>query len=183
MKRLASSLAALALLTLACDRVTPAATGPAVADRVGTDVAGPMAVGANSGTGVVHQVSVGGHDLDIAGTTDANFSLVAIEHGDGSVTGQWTDQFGQQEGGFHAAINCLRVVGNQAWVSGVITSGSVPGFDLTGLPVATRVSDNGSSANDPPDQISFSFIGNANPCTAQQNFPLLDMTDGQVSVR
>ena len=31
--------------------------------------------------GVLHKVSVGGHDQDPAGHTDANFSLSAIQHG------------------------------------------------------------------------------------------------------
>jgi len=161
------SLAALGLFVLGCSE--PTATSP-------------VASFANAGNGVVHRVSAGGHDLDIAGNTDANFSLVAIEYGDGSASGEWTDQFGQQDGGFHAAINCLSVVGNQAWVSGVITSGGVPGVDFTGLPVITRVADVGTSASDAPDLISFSFIGVPVPCTAQPDLPLLPMTDGQVTV-
>lgn len=177
MKNPPIALAALALFAIGCTE--PTATSPAASTMpsIGTPLF------ANQGNGVVHRVSVGGNDLDIAENTDANFSLVAIEYGDGSVSGQWTDQFGQGEGGFHAEINCLLVVGNEAWVSGVITSGGVPGLDFTGLTVAARVSDNGTSANDPPDQISFSFIGNPFPCTAQRPFALQDMTDGQVSVR
>ena len=133
--------------------------------------------------GVVHFASVGGHDQDPAGHTDANFSLVAVMHGDGSVTGEWTDQFGQGQGGIHVQINCLFVQGNEAWVSGTITSGNLSGADLSGLPAITRVRDNGKSANAPPDQISFSFIANATPCTAAPNLPLFSMTDGQVTVR
>jgi hypothetical protein len=132
--------------------------------------------------GVVHSASVGGHDQDPAGHTDANFSLVAIEHGDGTVSGQWTDQFGQGQGGIHVQVNCLFVQGNEAWVSGIISSGNVGGVDVSGLPCITRVQDNGKSANDPPDAISFSFIGVATPCTAAPNLPLFPMTDGQVTV-
>ena len=142
-----------------------------------------LASAAARADGVVHQVSVGGHDQDPAGHTDANFSLVAVQHGNGSVTGEWTDQFGQGQGGIHVQINCLFVQGNEAWVSGIISSGSFNGADLSGLPVVTRVQDNGKSANDPPDAISFSFIGNATPCTATPNLPLSPMTDGQVTVR
>ena len=101
---------------------------------------------------VVHHVSVGGPDQDPTNHTDANFSLVAIQHGDGTVTGQWTNQFGQGQGGIHVQINCLFVQGNEAWVSGFISSGNFNGADLSGLPVITRVQDNGKSANDPPDQ-------------------------------
>jgi hypothetical protein len=133
--------------------------------------------------GVQHFVSVGGPDQDPTNHTDANFSLVAIQHSDGSVTGQWTDQFGQGQGGIHVAINCLFVQGNQAWVSGFVTQGTFNGADLSGLPVITRVQDNGTSHNDPPDQISFSFIGNPAACTTAPNLPLVPMTAGQVTVR
>ncbi len=133
--------------------------------------------------GVLHQVSVGGHDQDPAGHTDANFSLVAVQHGNGTVTGQWSDQFGQGDGGIHVQVNCLFVQGNEAWVSGIISSGNVGGVDVSGLPVVTRVQDNGKSANDPPDAISFSFIGVAAACTTTPNLPLFPMTDGQVTVR
>jgi hypothetical protein len=142
-----------------------------------------LASAAARADGVVHKVSVGGHDQDPVGHTDANFSLVAIQHGDGHVSGQWTDQFGQGQGGIHVAVNCVFVAGNQAWISGFITQGNFNGTDLSGLPVITRVQDNGDSANDPPDAISFSFIGNATPCTAAPPLPLFPMTDGQVNVR
>jgi hypothetical protein len=173
MKRLSVTLAALTLVALGCDGSTP--TTPNSMSVGG----GPLF---NKGNGVVHRATVGGHDADLFGTTDANFSLVAIEHGDGRITGQWTDQFGQGEGGIHVAVNCLRVVGNNAWVSGIITSGSFQGVDLTGVPAITRVADVGTSKNDPPDAISFSFIGLAVPCTAMPPLPLLPMTDGQVRV-
>ena len=76
---------------------------------------------------VVHRVSVGGPDACalLDGThpgCDGDFSLTAIEYADGSVSGQYTDRFANGDG-FHAVIDCLVVDGNQAWVSGVITSG------------------------------------------------------------
>jgi len=129
--------------------------------------------------GVQHFVSVGGPDQDPTNHTDANFSLVAIQFGDGTVSGQWTDQFGQGQGGIHVQINCLSVQGNEAWVSGFVSSGTFNGADLSGLPVITRVQDNGKTG----DQISFSFIGNAASCTTQPNLRLVPMTAGQVIVR
>ncbi|MGE5802020.1 MAG: hypothetical protein ACM358_07165 [Gemmatimonadota bacterium] len=134
--------------------------------------------------GVLNRVSVGGSDQDVTLNTDANFSLAAIRYGDGSVAGQWSDQFGQGQGGVQVDINCLVVAGNQAWIGGIIRSGStgVGGVDLSGLAALTRVVDNSTSANDTPDAISFTFIGLAVQCTAQPNLPLLAMTDGQVTV-
>ncbi|MCI0395059.1 MAG: hypothetical protein L0332_04885 [Chloroflexi bacterium] len=135
---------------------------------------------------IVHQVNAGGPDAcEFLGFPhpgcDGDFSLVAQQFADGSVSGQYTDRFAQGNG-IHAVIDCLVVVGNQAWVSGVITQGDLNGVSLVGLSLITRVQDNGASANDPDDQISFSFIGNNIPCTDQPDLPLLDAPDGQVQV-
>ena len=137
---------------------------------------------------VVHHVNAGGPDACIAfgfehPGCDANFSLVANQYADGSVSGQYSDRFANGNG-FHAEIDCLVVSGNDAWISGVITHGSIDGIDLTGLEVLTRVRDNGTSQNDPPDQISFSFIDTDLPdCTEQPDLPLLDAPQGQVRIR
>ena len=137
---------------------------------------------------VIHRVHVGGPDIcDAVGQKpgcDANFSLVALEFANGKVAGQYTDRFGDLtgSGGFHARIDCISVAGNDAWVSGVITKGKLGGVDLAGQPVITRVRDNGTSNNDPPDQISFSFIGNSTSCLSQPNLPLFAVPQGQVVV-
>ena len=139
---------------------------------------------------VIHHVSAGGPDACEAlgfphPGCNGNFSLVANMYADGSVSGQYTDQFGHGDGGFHAEIDCLSILGNTAWVSGVIKEGFYLPFggDLAGRPVVTRVRDNGKNRNnDPPDQISFSFIGDARPCTLRLNYQLLDAPDGQVTV-
>ena len=144
------------------------------------------------GNGVIHRVSVGGADVcEALGEPtgcDANFSLVALQRANGRVSGQWQDtlKLGNQPGdGIHVAIDCLNVVGNGAVLSGVITHGSAFGVDVSGLRAIAAVMDNGTSANDLPDQISFSSIGNNSDCTTLTplNFGLLDLTHGQVKVR
>ena len=142
--------------------------------------------------GVTHAVSAGGPDvcqaLGLKPGCDANFSLSAREYADGSVSGQYTDRFANGDG-FHAVVDCLVVDGDRAWISGVITTGRFTDpdtgevFDLAGLSVITSVQDNGTSANDPPDQISFSFIGIDVPCTDEPDLDLLDAPEGQVTVR
>src|SRR2546426_2620598 len=121
--RTSIALAALGLCVLGCD--SPTATTSAV-NRPLFDA---------QGNGVMHQVSVGSSDIVPPGT-DANFSLVAIQHGDGSVSGQWQDSFGKDAPGVgvHVAIDCVNVVGNEAWVSGVATDKT-----FAGQPVITRV--------------------------------------------
>jgi hypothetical protein len=153
-----------------------------------TEPTSPSPLFANQGSGVVHSVSVGGDDADNF-AADKNFSLIAIELGDGSATGQWTDMFGKDPdgnplGGIHVEVDCLEVVGNQAWIGGVIKSGTSAGVDVTGQRALTRVVDNGSSANDLPDQISFSFfpVDPAISCANRPDLVLLVMTDGQVTV-
>jgi len=142
---------------------------------------------------VTHRVSAGGPDACVAfgfehPGCDGNYSLVAVEYADGTVTGQYTDRFANGSG-FHAVIDCLVVDGNDAWVSGVITQGSFTFpdgevFDLTGLFFDSRVRDNGTSANDPPDQIGLSLLTEEQfPCTNQFDHELLDAPEGQVVVR
>lgn len=137
---------------------------------------------------VVHHVTAGTPDACIAfglehPGCDANFSLVANQYADGSVSGQYSDRFANGDG-FHAVVDCLVVIGNDAWISGVITQGRFDGFDLAGLEVVTRVRDNGTSQNDPADQISFSFIDTEVPdCTEQPDLLLFDAPQGQVMVR
>ena|SRR2546426_260189 len=162
--RTSIALAALGLCVLGCD--SPTATTSAV-NRPLFDA---------QGNGVMHQVSVGSSDIVPPGT-DANFSLVAIQHGDGSVSGQWQDSFGKDAPGVgvHVAIDCVNVVGNEAWVSGVATDKT-----FAGQPVITRVA--------APDQISFSIINPAQfglsaSCLDAQNLPLFPITNGQVKVR
>jgi len=137
---------------------------------------------------VVHHVTAGGPDACIAlgfehPGCDANFSLVANQYAGGDVSGQYSDRFANGNG-FHAVVDCLAVTGNDAWISGVITHGRIDDIDLAGLEVLTRVRDNGTSQNDPADQISFSFIDTELPdCTEQPDLPLLDTPQGQVRVR
>ena len=178
MKTALSALSVLALALACTDTNAP----PSASDS--RLAAGGLSASVNSGNGVLNKVSVGGSDQDITLNTDANFSLTAIRYGDGSVGGEWSDQFGQGQGGLHVDVNCLVVQGNQAWIGGIIRQGSTGagGVDLSGLAALTRVADLGTSANDAPDAISFTFIGLAVQCTAQPNLPLFPMTGGQVTV-
>ena len=103
---------------------------------------------------------------------------------DGRVKGQFNDTFGGGGTGVHWTVDCLHVAGNDAWISGVIKHGATPsGFDLTGLPIIVRVRDNGVSANDPNDAISFAQIGNPASCYSEPDLFLIEYVHGQVKVR
>ena len=138
---------------------------------------------------VVHHASLGGADiceaLALPTGCDANFSLVANLKANGSVSGQWQDTFDGGGEGIHVAIDCLNIVGNGAVIGGVITHGTEAGVDVSGQRALTAVVDNGTSKNDPPDQLSFSFTGIDTPCVnlVPTNFPLFTLARGQVKVR
>jgi len=170
MRKLTVPLLAVALILIGCDGPTtiPTALKVPTASR-----------SFGQGNGVQHRVSVGSHDFTDPGV-DANFSLIAIQHADGSVSGQWSDQFGHGNGGLHVEVNCVEVLGNQAWISGVITQANDETF--VGLRAGTRVADNGTSANDPPDQTSFSVVGALFDCHARRNYPLFPLSGGEVKV-
>jgi hypothetical protein len=145
---------------------------------------GPML----AGSAVIHRVSVGGPDACAATGDkpgcDANFSLTAVQRADGSVTGEGQDQLSHIHGGtgVHVQINCLLVIGNQAWVSGVIEHSSrVP--ELLGGHVIARVQDNGTTANDPPDLISIFEEDVYGGCLAAPNLQLFQVPQGQVVVQ
>ncbi len=152
-----------------------------------------LVAAASAASPIAHRVSAGGPDICVGyfgvhPGYDGNFSLTAIQYSDGSVSGEYTDRFAKGEG-FHAVIDCVSVVGNEAWVSGWITQGEgtnpVTGEkeEFTGWPVAARVRDNGTSANGPADQISWSQIGDPTSCAVHSDYPLYDMPQGQVEIK
>jgi len=157
-------------------------------DAAPTDSINKNQSGVLSKNNVIHHVSVGGADvceaLGLPTGCDANFSLVANMKADGSVSGQWQDTFAGGGEGIHVSVDCMNVVGNWAVISGVITHGSYGGVDVRGQRAITAVVDNGTSANDPDDQISLSFLDNADCISLTPgNFPLVNLVHGQVKVR
>ena len=145
-------------------------------------------VGTAGMRGVVHSVHVGGPDIceafGLQPGCDANNSGSAVLRADGRVTGQFIDTFAGGGAGVHWTVDCLHVAGNDAWISGVIQHGTTPrGFDLTRLPIITRVRDNGVSANDPNDAVSLAQIGNAASCYTEPDLFLIEYVHGQVQVR
>lgn len=164
--RFSLALAAVAALSGCAE----SSTAPLSADRA----ASPLL---DAGAGrVVHRVTAGGTDFSAG--YDANWSLVALEHADGSVTGQWTDQFGHGNGGLHIEIDCVQVAGRDAWVSGTVKSGVLP----PGTRFNARMRDNGTSANEPPDEVSVSYYGGTSTCRDMRAYPLIVQPNGQVKV-
>ena len=84
------------------------------------------------------------------------FSLGAVTHQDGSVTGQ--AQVNDRGDGViaHITLDCLEADGNIAYMSGIISDSSRP--SLVGDEAWFSVQDNGAGANASPDLISLVFF-------------------------
>ena len=135
-------------------------------------------------------VTMGGADVDFPPgeasppNNDRNLSLIARLGCDGTVGGRLTDTWASEENiTLHATLDCLVVEGDDAWMSGFLTkvTPAVIG-DFAGVPVSIRVRDNGTSADDPPDQSSFVFLfAEAFECTEKPDYELFDL-HGQVQI-
>jgi hypothetical protein len=93
------------------------------------------------------------------GNARERYSLSAIRHSDGSVTGEF-EEFSEQEGGqrIHAQVVCFTITGNSARLSAQIDQTNVP-FGPVGSYVVWSLIDNGEGANSPPDQTTDIFFG------------------------
>ena len=143
--------------------------------------------------GVIHHVSAGGNDAceawgDEPGC-DRSYSLTAKMMADGSVKGQFIDGWGgdNPHAGMHADITCMFVDGNMAKIGGVITKGQFSdGYDLTGAYFFAVLKDNGTSNNDTPDEIGFSWLYTFDVCEYAEFFSYenanLALTRGQVTI-
>ena len=114
--------------------------------------------------------------------TDGNFSLIAQIDKNGNVSGEWQDAFTMNPG-LHMTVTCLVVVGNTAWVGGIVTQSSNP--DFIGRPVETKVVD-GGMPNNGGDSISFTFIypaGSTHTCAAQEAYVEFPAFQGSVDIK
>ena len=135
---------------------------------------------------VCDSVTVGSTDVAMIGTppdNDANLSMVAIQFCDGAVKGQWQDTFAKGEVAVHIKVTCVVVDNNNAWVGGVIKRAS-RGFQFfIGVPVITRVEDNGNAANGGIDKASLLFpTADDQDCLLKPDLPLFDLSNGEVRI-
>jgi hypothetical protein len=137
--------------------------------------------------------SVTGHYQFVGINTgnDFKYSLSAIRHANGSVSGEFeervllnsTGEFIRQT---HGTVTCFEIVGNMARIGGLVDHATDPRF-LPGTEFRLVVVDNGKGANDPPDLGSnarFGFPGTAQAfCSAGTPFNLEPVEHGNVEVR
>jgi len=136
-----------------------------------------------SAVAVGNNPSANGHGNITVNDTLRTFSFQAMTRKDGTVTGSATLHNRNSDTFIKLDINCLRVVENTAYLSGIITKSSNPSFE--GRLGLFQVVDNGEGANDPPDQISLVFIYPESTlfnCNSFDDFPLNTIEGGNVQV-
>ena len=86
----------------------------------------------------------------------------------------------------HAEIDCLRIVGNVAWLSGPVRRYTINGEDqnVVGLQLFYKVQDNGEGNGSPPDAAPpLLNNGSAGPLCTFSDFPLFQSVEGNSQVR
>jgi hypothetical protein len=141
---------------------------------------GPVLASA-TGAGQVH-VGPGGEFL-------RTFSVTAREYADGTDRGeaQIQNRFGPF-GPIHIEIDCLKVVGNSAYMSGFVKNITDPTLGITeDSKVFFAVQDNGEGPESPPDMLSFVlFTGEPTGPTCEEILDLgfvFAVEDGNIQVR
>ena len=148
--------------------------------------------GGGGGGGVVHSVTGSGH-LPSGVEDERIFVFTANEWADGTVSGQFTlvitaPVLGSENPAItriQAEVVCLSVVGNRAWVGGVVKSSARS--DWVGRQTGWAVKDNGPGTDG--DLISFANIPSTIPdlaqsvCDDQTRVPDLLIQGGSVRVR
>jgi hypothetical protein len=106
---------------------------------------------------------------------------------DGAVQGNFQVQSRQNNPDtyIHGTVLCLTVVGNQAWMVGLVTA-SDGETSPAGTFTRWRVVDNGEGTNTPPDQISLMEVGILTfppYCTTLPERPVLrDIEAGNIQI-
>jgi hypothetical protein len=145
---------------------------------------GPAAAGGESNR-VVASATGSGHML--RNGFYRTFSFSARKYADGTSTGQLQLHSPEFDVVVHLELNCLRVVGNRAHMSGFVTYTSNTDEAFVGEHNRLVVEDNGEGPAAPPDMVSGipANPGNTNPETCETNTltPNRIVQHGNVQVR
>jgi hypothetical protein len=125
-----------------------------VATLVATAGLAVAAIGAPAASNpVVASATGSGHMVRPDGTF-RSFSFAAQRRADGSVTGQVQLNSRGFDVFVHIDVNCLRIDGNTAYMSGHVTYSSNPAEGVAGELNRWAVEDNGEGPGEPPDRVS-----------------------------
>ena len=106
--------------------------------------------------GVTERATGSGHFDDFRFPPDEElrtFSFTALAKAGGGTTGQWELQNRNFPVRIHGVVECISVIGNEAWFAGTTTLSDDEAN--VGVVRAFRVVDNGEGGTSAPDEISF----------------------------
>jgi hypothetical protein len=128
---------------------------------------------------VIQSVTGNGHV--VGGAVDRTVTFSIHKRADGTVDG-WYHSEARGPGGasIKVRIECLHVVGNQAWAAGTVVSAVSP--DNIGRPYSLRFVDNGEGGGASPDEIGGARF-EYHDCQDQMEFPLRQLTMGNLRIR
>lgn len=130
-----------------------------------------------------------GHADITSGSTGQKYSFSALSTGDfpnakGQAEGHVIDpSFGRAI--VHAAVDCLAITGNNAWVSGPVTKFRINGQDVPfpqGLQALARVQDNGEGGTTVDEASLAVGVFGAQVCRTRPLLPLLPSDHGNIQV-
>lgn len=127
---------------------------------------------------VIQSVTGNGHLVGDPPERTVRFEIHRFD--DGSVEG-WYQASTRGPGGaqIRVRMECLHVVGNQAWVGGTIVAAVDP--NNIGRPVSMRFIDNGEGANAAPDEIG--GIWADYDCVTEPDHATRQLTIGNLQIR
>ena len=162
-------------------------------------LAAPGVLLASTAAGGGNPGASGHANLTVGDGQTRTFSFTAVEHPDGTVTGQGQVNNPSFPIRIHFRLDCLKFgAGNRVIASGPITKSSDPGTIDVGRISVFAVEDNGEGANAPPDRIttipdyappkscndfSVSASGLRDDTTGVLVRPWRAIEDGQIQVR
>lgn len=190
---------AASVVALACNGRTPAAPDRARAELAGMGDPAAAAVGAGDESAARASGGKASGHADLHGTSvqnvrDESYSFTALPAGDvprakGQVEAHFV-RFTGETIALHAAVTCLSVVGDQAWVGARVTRftiDEVPQPAAVGIPMIFRVRDlgEGAEAADVASLLFFPPTGDELAhCATRPAFPILrESASGNIQVK
>jgi hypothetical protein len=124
----------------------------------------------------------GGGTVEYGGALNTHAFTAQVD-ADGNVKGQAEFQLRFIDTTIHVEVDCLAVVGNEAWIGGTIARSSNPAQVGPGLHILFRVQDNGEGDAHPPDMTSQLVWGAVPSCDTTPPLGLNEWSNGNVQVR
>jgi hypothetical protein len=127
--------------------------------------------------------SANGGGTTIEGGQKSTFVFNAVKQKNGSVNGHMVYHFRSSDLTIYMTINCLKITGNNAVLSGVVTkvTGTAPAYIFVGQKAVFKVVDNGQGKGASPDLISDVILFSGANCMTSAPSPYLPI-QGNIQV-